>query len=102
MRPILPTSSVNQSAPSRPGVIKAELLPAVGIGNSVIEPAVVMRPILLPLPSVNQKRAVWSGCDSIGPAIGRGNRKFGIHTDVRSASDLVGLVEGEPHRPVPS
>jgi hypothetical protein len=50
---ILPTllalPSVNQSAPSGPAVIPKGALPEVGIEYSVTVPAVVTRPILLPL-----------------------------------------------------
>src|SRR5258706_12994878 len=46
-RPILPeVNSVNHSAPSGPVVMPSGVLRGVGIGNSVITPAVVMRPIL--------------------------------------------------------
>src|SRR5260221_5739500 len=46
-RPILPeVNSVNHSAPSGPVVMPSAKVRGVGIGNSVITPAVVMRPIL--------------------------------------------------------
>src|SRR5258706_403686 len=50
-RPIwsaLGLDSVNHNAPSGPVVMPMDELPTVGIGNSVITPAVVMRPILSP------------------------------------------------------
>src|SRR5258708_34898727 len=48
MRPILPVcNSVNHSAPSGPILMPMGPLLTVGIGNSVITPAVVMRPMLL-------------------------------------------------------
>ena len=53
IRPILPLPSVNHSAPSGPAVINWGLLVAVGTGNSVMTPAVVIRPTLLPTSSVN-------------------------------------------------
>ena len=54
MRPILLAPfSMNHSAPSGPAVMPMGELPAVGIGNSVTTPAVVMRPILLATCSVN-------------------------------------------------
>jgi hypothetical protein len=43
---LLPVRSVNQRAPSGPLTILWGLLPGVGTENSVIAPAVVMRPIL--------------------------------------------------------
>src|SRR5215813_13829809 len=47
-RPILPVcNSVNHSAPSAPILMAMGPLLTVGIGNSVITPAVVMRPMLL-------------------------------------------------------
>src|SRR5262249_42907650 len=47
-RPILPVcNSVNHSAPSGPILIAMGPLLTVGIANSVITPAVVMRPMLL-------------------------------------------------------
>src|SRR5262245_20559249 len=53
IRPILlPVVSANHNAPSGPATMPMGLLPAVGIGNSVIAPPSVMRPILLPLCSV--------------------------------------------------
>src|SRR5262249_29288755 len=68
MRPMLfPTRSVNQRAPSgplvipagqragRPPVIPGGSLFPVGIVNSVMLPPVVMRPILSPKASVNQR-----------------------------------------------
>ena len=46
MRPIwLAFCSVNQSAPSGPAAMLFGMLVAVGIANSVIVPAGVMRPI---------------------------------------------------------
>src|SRR5258708_17074531 len=56
-RPIwsaLGVCSVNHNAPSGPVVMPVGPLPAFGSGNSVIAPAVVMRPILLAKVSVNQ------------------------------------------------
>jgi hypothetical protein len=50
---LLPLLSVNHSAPSGPAVMPYGPLLLVGIGNSVIVPAVVIRPILLLFNSVN-------------------------------------------------
>src|SRR5947209_6891314 len=47
--------SVNQRAPSWPAVISSGMLFGVGSGYSVIWPLVVIRPILLPLVSVNHR-----------------------------------------------
>src|SRR5258708_3024396 len=68
MRPILPlcpllTASVNQRLPSEPDTMLKRWLAGVEIGNSVIWPAVVIRPILptivalwgLGIVSVNQR-----------------------------------------------
>ena len=41
--------------PSGPAAMPKGLLLAVGMGNSVMTPAVVIRPILLPSYSVNQR-----------------------------------------------
>ena len=50
IRPILlPPNSVNQRLPSGPAAMPAGSLLAVGTVNSVMTPAVVIRPILLPL-----------------------------------------------------
>src|SRR5258706_11976530 len=55
-RPILLAfASVNHSAPSGPAVMPLGPLLAVGIGNSVMPPAVVIRPILPLKYSVNHK-----------------------------------------------
>src|SRR5207249_2283253 len=48
-------TSVNQRLPSGPTVMIVGKLLAVGTGNSVIAPAVVMRPIWLPRRSLNQR-----------------------------------------------
>ena len=73
IRPIwLAPLSVNQTLPSGPAAICAGLLLAVGIGNSVTTPLVVIRPILYviaggkPLFSVNQR--LPSGPAAIEPA----------------------------------
>src|SRR5580658_4583784 len=50
---VLPSHSVNHSAPSGPTVIPLGSLAAVGTGYSVNTPVVVMRAILLPFHSVN-------------------------------------------------
>ena len=47
--------SVNQTLPSGPPVMSVAPLADVGMGNSVMCPRVVMRPILLPADSVNQR-----------------------------------------------
>jgi hypothetical protein len=49
-----PLLSTNHSAPSGPVVIPWALASGEGMGNPVTEPDVVIRPILLPAPSVNQ------------------------------------------------
>src|SRR4029077_8105360 len=55
-RPILlPKYSVNQRLPSGPAAISPGKLPDVGIANSVMAPAGVIRPIRLPSRSVNQR-----------------------------------------------
>src|SRR5208282_2619215 len=54
-RPILSMRPVNQRLPSEPSVIPSGWLLAVGIGNSVIVPLGVIRPILLASDSVNQR-----------------------------------------------
>src|SRR5216683_570485 len=46
MRPIFPTASVNHRLPSGPDVISVGPLLAVGVGNKVIVPEGVIRPIL--------------------------------------------------------
>lgn len=51
----LPKLSANQRLPSRPRVIPNGPLLGVGTGISLINPAVVLLPILLPLNSVNQR-----------------------------------------------
>ena len=48
-------NSVNQRAPSGPGVMSVRALLAVGRVNSVMTPAVVIRPILSLVCSVNQR-----------------------------------------------
>jgi hypothetical protein len=54
IRPILlPSNSVNQSAPSGPAVMPPGSLEAVGIGYSLSVPAVPIRPILSLVDSVN-------------------------------------------------
>ncbi len=47
MRPMRPACSVNQSAPSGPTVSPRGPLLIVGVGNSLMTPAGVMRAILL-------------------------------------------------------
>jgi len=54
IRPILlPFVSANHNPPSGPAAMPTGPLPAVGVGNSVIAPDIVIWPILLPLASVN-------------------------------------------------
>ena len=91
---------MNHSAPSGPAVMPSGSLLAVGIGNSVITPAVVMRPILLPHTFGEPQRTVRPRRDAIGEAIGRGDREFGDHTGGRDAADVVALLLGEPQRAV--
>ena len=50
---LLPTASVNHSAPSGPAVMPLGCCSPWGRVNSVMTPAVVIRPILLPVDSVN-------------------------------------------------
>src|SRR6266567_3173634 len=77
-RPILLLKfSVNHRAPSGPGVIPHGSLLAVGIGNSVMAPVVVMRPILLPPVPDSVNHRAPSGPDVMPkgslPAVGRKN-----------------------------
>ena len=58
IRPILPISSVNHILPSGPAAIPIGPLGAVGRGNSVMTPAVVMRPMAFASSSVNQRLPV--------------------------------------------
>src|SRR6266567_3085786 len=74
-RPILLLKfSVNHRAPSGPGVIPHGSLLAVGIGNSVMAPVVVMRPILLLtlLISVNHRAPSGPTVIPRGPLLGVG------------------------------
>ena len=75
IRPILwPVNSVNQSAPSGPGVISEGWLAGVGVGKwFVIRPPVVIRPIVLPSDSVNQSAPSRPGAMADGPAAVPGN-----------------------------
>src|SRR6188474_1124408 len=66
-------NSVNHSAPSGPAVISWGALGLVGIGNSVMAPAVVIRPILCPFSSVNQSAPS-------GPAVMPAGRLTGVGT----------------------
>src|SRR5258706_577627 len=67
-RPILPeVNSVNHSAPSGPVVMPSAKVRGVGIGNSVITPAVVMRPILPGTDSL-AKTSVYHSAPS-GPVV---------------------------------
>src|SRR5437588_8250876 len=75
MRPTLPTlNSVNHRLPSGPTVIPLGILLAVGTGNSVMLPPVVMRPIS-PTDSVNQRLPSGPAVMPTGslPAVGTGN-----------------------------
>ena len=66
IRPILlPLYSVNQRLPSGPAAIPYGRLPAVGTGNSVTTPAVVIRPILLPTSFGEPEVAVRPGGDPV-------------------------------------
>src|SRR6266853_1428943 len=73
--PTAATHSVNHRAPSGPAVMPwgKPLVPlGVGIGNSVITPAVVMRPILLAFCSVNHRAPsgpvvmIWGSLLAVG------------------------------------
>jgi hypothetical protein len=57
IRPIAPLRSVNHRAPSGPAVMASAPPLGSGTGNAVITPAVVMRPILLLVPSKVNHRA---------------------------------------------
>src|SRR6267143_1645133 len=75
---ILPTFvafSVNHMLPSGPAVIASGTLRLVGIGNSVITPAVVILPTLFPADSANHRLPSGSAVIPIGtlPAVGIGN-----------------------------
>src|SRR5438034_1309319 len=81
-RPILFAEfSVNQRLPSGPAVIPSGPLLLVGIGNSVMVPLVVIRPILFPaglVCSVNQRLPSGPAVMPPGPQVspqfvGRGN-----------------------------
>src|SRR5262249_36969749 len=67
--------SVNHRAPSGPDVIPPEMLAAVGMGNSVIAPATVTRPILWPLISANHTAPSGPTVMPSGraPGVGMGN-----------------------------
>ena len=71
MRPTL-WGIVNHRAPSTPtAMFKGELIPA-GSANSVITPAVVIRPILAPVYSVNQIAPSGPVTIPIGPLLAVG------------------------------
>ena len=91
IRPILlPSASVNQRLPSGPAVMPRGLLPAVGTGNSVMTPAVVIRPILLATVFGEPEVAVRAGRDARGAAAGRGDRELGDDAGRGDPADLVG------------
>src|ERR1051325_7048905 len=74
--PILfPEYSVNQRLPSGPTAICCGALAAVGIVNSLITPAGVIRPTLFPLCSKNQRFPSGPAVIPSGwvPAVGIGN-----------------------------
>src|SRR5260221_7718175 len=63
---------MNQMTPSAPAAIRIGWLLPVGTGYSVILPSVVMRPILLPLYSVNHSALSEPTVMQTGPAFGTG------------------------------
>src|SRR3989442_11703817 len=68
MRPMLfPLPSVNQTLLPRPDAMPRGVLEAVGSGNSVMTPLVVMRPILFPLCSANQRLPSGPAVIKAGP-----------------------------------
>jgi len=66
---------VNQRAPSGPAVMSDGKLSGVGMANSVMVPAVVIRPILLAPNSVNQRAPSGPAVMPTGKllAVGRAN-----------------------------
>ena len=92
----LPDPSVNQSAPSDPVVMPVGRLLAANMGNSVKAPAVVMRPMLLPFNSVNQRAPSGPGDDARRLAVGRGNGELGEDACRGNPPDLVAGRFGEP------
>src|SRR5581483_3452215 len=74
----LPAPSVNQRLPSGPVVIASGLDAAVGTAKSLIEPEVVIWPILLPSSSVNQRflsgpTVIPAGLQPLSPQFGSEN-----------------------------
>ena len=100
MRPIaLALRSANHSAPSAPATIGPGRLSA-GSVNSVIAPAVVMRPTLLALGLGEPQRAVRAGRDVGGERVGRRDRVLGHGAVAVEAADRVAARLGEPQRAV--
>ncbi len=73
-----------------------EPLAAVGIANSVVTPAVVIRPILLPEKLGEPEVAVGPGCDPARLAPRRRYRELGDESGRRDPPDLVGGGLREP------
>ena len=66
---------MNQRLPSGPGAIPRGEPSAEGIGNSVMTPSVVIRPIRLPCISVNH-RLPSGPAATLKATVGSGNRKL--------------------------
>ena len=87
---------MNQRLPSGPAAMPPGALSAVGIGNSVTTPAVVIRPILLPSASVNQRLPSGPAAMPDGRllAVGIGNSVMTPAVVIRPI--LLRVVLGEP------
>ena len=75
--------------PSGPAVMPKGPLPAVGIGNSVMTPAVVIRPILLPICFGEPEVAVRARRDAVRMAAGAWDRELGDDAGRRDPPDPV-------------
>jgi len=77
---------VNHSAPSGPAVMSSGLLAAVGTGNSVTAPDIVIRPILSPSASANHSAPSGPAAMPIGKLapVGMGNSVIAPYVVIRA------------------
>ena len=83
--------SANHRLPSAPAAIPPESTWAVGIGNSVMTPAVVIRPILLAAFSVNQRLPSGAGRDPDWQSCRTWDRELGDDAGRRDPANLVAV-----------
>src|SRR5260370_1243125 len=86
---LFPTNSVNQTFWPRPLVMPKGRLPLVGMGNSVMIPLVVIRPMLFPEDSVNQTLPSGPSVMPKGALLGAGSGNWVMAPTLAQAGEVV-------------